>query len=108
MKIALVLLFTSQFFGIYQIFALNTYPVTMFDVGMVVFLSVAAKRVFWDGEMLEFPRNFAGVFLIGLVVATILSALNPILDGDPVRQLQFFKTCFQNNIQYKVETWQPV
>ncbi len=93
MKIALVLLFTSQFFGIYQIFALNTYPVTMFDVGMLAFYAAAFKKIIWDGETLEFPRNVAVFCLFGIVIASILSAVIPVLDGEPVKQFQYLKTC---------------
>ncbi|MFN8359037.1 MAG: O-antigen ligase family protein [Candidatus Kapaibacterium sp.] len=94
MKFALLILFTSQFFGIYQLFAIDTYPVTVFDIGMLVFLAVAAKRIIWDGEVLEFPRNFAVFFLFGLIGAVLISAINPIIDGEPARQLQYFKTTF--------------
>ena len=93
MKTAIFILFISQFFGIYQLFALNTYPVTMFDMGMIVFYAVAMKRIIWDGETLVFPRTMAMVSIFGIAVASIISAINPILSGDPVQQLQFIKTC---------------
>ena len=93
MKTAIFLLFISQFFGIYQLFALNTYPVTMFDLGMIAFYAVAMKRIFWDGETLVFPKTLAMVSIFGIAAASIVSAVNPILGGDPLQQIQFVKTC---------------
>ncbi|MBK9248066.1 MAG: O-antigen ligase family protein [Ignavibacteria bacterium] len=92
MKIALFLLFTSQFFSIFQMFALGTYPVTMFDVGVIAFMGVAIKRLLWDGEILEFPRTLATLCLFGIVITSLISAINPILEGNSVKQIQIMKT----------------
>ncbi len=82
----------SLFLGIYRIFSLSTYSVTCFDVGVVAFYILALKRIFWDGEVLEFPRSIGFYCVCAMVLAVFLSASAPILEGDATKQVQFLKT----------------
>lgn len=82
----------SLFLGIFRIFSISTYSVTGFDVGVVAFYIVALKRIFWDGEVLEFPRSIGFYCVCAMVLAVFLSGAAPILEGNATKQVQFIKT----------------
>jgi len=81
-----------MFFGIFRIFSIDTYSVTLFDVGIVLFYLITIKRIVWDGEVLLFPRSFGIYFVCAMIVAVILSGIMPILEGNSNKQIQFLKT----------------
>lgn len=92
MKYILILFSISFFFGIYRLFSIDTYSVTLFDIGVFLFYALAAKRIFWDGEVLFFPRSIGFYSVFGLIIAVVLSGFMPILEGNDVKQFQFLKT----------------
>ncbi len=92
MKYILMILSFSVFLGIFRIFAIDTYSVTAFDVGVVAFYIYAVIKIFWQGEILEFPRSPGLYFVCAMVVVVLLSGAAPILEGNQEREVQFFKT----------------
>lgn len=92
MKYILMFLTFSVFLGIFRLFAIDTYSVTAFDVGLVIFYIYTAKKVLWDGQALEYPRSPSVYFLCGMVLIALLSGVAPILEGNLNREMQYLKT----------------
>lgn len=94
MKYILMFLTFSVFLGIFRLFAVDTYSVTAFDVGLVLFYIYAAKKVIWDGQLLEYPRSSGFYFLCAMVLIALFSGAAPILEGNINKEMQYLKTTF--------------
>ncbi|MBI3260629.1 MAG: O-antigen ligase family protein [Ignavibacteriae bacterium] len=92
MKYILMFLSFSIFLGIFRLFAISTYSVTAFDVGLVIFYIYAAKKIIWDGQKLEFPKSFGFYCVCGIVLTVLLSGAAPVLEGNPDKLQQYIKT----------------
>ncbi len=92
MYFALILIFISFHLGIFHVFSIGTYGVTFSDLSTLLFFVLVLKRLFWDGEPLKFVPNSALYFVLLLLLAAIVSGINPLLSTSEDQIIQYFKT----------------
>ncbi|GAB1430584.1 hypothetical protein MASR2M18_14170 [Ignavibacteria bacterium] len=92
MTFAIVLMFLGIIFDAFQFAAVNTYVVTLKDVGMAAFVLTVIKRIIWDGQPLSVPRSAPMFFLLAAPFFVLLSGIYPLMSHDWTMQTQFLKT----------------
>ncbi len=92
MQILLILIFTTYFLSPFSLATVSGYGVTSLDVVLLIFYIYILKKVLWDGDKLRFTLNPATIAVFCLIIAAIVSSINPLTDGSPKLLEQYFKT----------------
>lgn len=92
MSIPIVMIFVGILLGAYQFFAIDTYGITLIDMGMLMFFVVALKRIVWDGVELVIRRTLPMFLLISMLGFVFISGINPLTSGNSAMQVQFLKS----------------
>ena len=90
--ILIILLHFSEFFVVFQLFAVAGYGFTFTDLILVIIYTTVFYQFFFKKRKFSFP-DFQIIFpLIGLIGAIIFSGLGLLTWGNIVTLIQFFKT----------------
>ena len=92
MHILIIILFIVFFTDAYQLFELFGYGVNLVDFGFLAIILLFLKKMFWDGEELRFHFHSGLFFILALILAAMVSGITPLIKGDTVQMIQFFKT----------------
>lgn len=84
--------FVLYYAGIFQVFSIGAYGVTFVDLTFLILYSIILKNILLDGAQLKIFGTTALFFLGGLVFAIILSGITPLIEADPEKIVQYFKT----------------
>jgi len=79
-------------FEIFQWFNIGSAGVTTSDFITILTTILFLKITLWDGVELKLAKNPAILFYLLFLVATFISGLSPLLSGENIRIIQYFKT----------------
>jgi len=91
-SIPIVMIFVGILLGAYQFFGIDTYGVTLVDIGMIAFLVATLKRLLWDGAEIVVKRSLPMLLLLAMLGFVFISGLSPLTSGDTAMQIQYLKT----------------
>jgi hypothetical protein len=94
MSFSVVLIFLGVLTGAYQFFAIDTYGVTLVDIGILIFFAAAAKRLLWDGAEIVIKRSIPMMLMFAMLGFVLISGINPLTSGDTPTQIQYLKSGF--------------
>lgn len=92
MNFLLVILAITVNFEIYQWFNVGSAGVTTNDFITILMTILFLKITLWDGVELKLAKNPAILFYLLFLTATFISGLYPLLSGENVMIMQYFKT----------------
>ncbi|ROL59283.1 O-antigen ligase domain-containing protein [Bacteroidetes/Chlorobi group bacterium ChocPot_Mid] len=92
MHILFIILFIVYFTHSYQLFEIFGYGVNLIDFAYLAIILLFLKKMIWDGEELKFHLHPGLVFIMALIFAAVISGLTPLIKGDTIHIIQFFKT----------------
>ena len=92
MKFLLVILAITVNFEIFQWFNIGSAGVTTSDFITILTTILFLKITLWDGVELKLAKNPAILFYLLFLTATFISGLSPLLSGENIRIIQYFKT----------------
>ena len=88
----LVILAITLNFEIFQWFNVGTAAVTTNDFITILMTIMFLKITLWDGVELKLAKNPAILFYLLFLTATFISGLYPLLSGEKIMIMQYFKT----------------
>jgi O-antigen ligase len=92
MNIIIIIIFLVYFTQSFQIFAVGTYGFTYIDLFLMIFYVVFFKKVFYDGEKLQFSFNYTFILILAFLLLGLISGLTPLFSMDKLYITQFLKT----------------
>lgn len=92
MEFLITISFIFYFTEAYQIFSLGNYGFTYLDASTLLMNFVFLKRLFWDGEEIQFPWFGALTAFILIILSVIFSFVNPVISGEMPLMFQFVKS----------------
>ena len=97
-----VILAVTYNFEVYELINVGSTGVTTNDVLTILLLVLLFKITIWDGQELKLAKNPAILFYLLFLFATFVSGLFPLLSGNKLMILQYFKSILHFHFTFLV------